>query len=116
MGVGGMMGAGLYTLLGLAATSTGTWLPVAFLLAGLVAALSVYSYSKLGAKYPSRGGAAEFLLEEFGQGVISGGLNVSSTSPISSRRRSTPQGSPSTSQSSWEVTSRHGFRRRSAPA
>ena len=76
MGVGGMMGAGLYTLLGLAATSTGTWLPAAFLLAGLVAALSVYSYSKLGAKYPSRGGAAEFLLQEFGQGVVSGGLNV----------------------------------------
>ncbi len=76
MGVGGMMGAGLYTLLGLAATSTGTWLPAAFLLAGLVAALSVYSYSKLGAEYPSRGGAAEFLLREFGQGVVSGGLNV----------------------------------------
>lgn len=76
MGVGGMMGAGLYTLLGLAATSTGSLLPFAFLLAGLAAAFSVYSYSKLGAKYPSRGGAAQFLLEEYGSGVVSGGLNV----------------------------------------
>src|SRR5690606_41665580 len=56
MGVGGMMGAGLYTLLGLAVDSTGSLLPFAFLLAGFAAAFSVYSYSKLGAKYPSRGG------------------------------------------------------------
>lgn len=67
MGVGGMMGAGLYTLLGLAVDSTGSLLPFAFLLAGFAAAFSVYSYSKLGSKYPSRGGAAQFLLEESGR-------------------------------------------------
>ncbi|MDZ7578068.1 MAG: APC family permease [Candidatus Nanopelagicales bacterium] len=76
MGVGGMMGAGLYTLIGLAATSSGTLLPLAFLLGGFAAVFSVYSYARLGATYPSRGGAAEFLLEEFGEGVVSGGLNV----------------------------------------
>ena len=76
MGVGGMMGAGLYTLLGLATVSTGSLLPFAFLAAGFAAAFSVYSYAKLGSKYPSRGGAAEFLLQEFGEGVVSGGLNV----------------------------------------
>ena len=43
MGVGGMMGAGLYTLPGLAATSTGSLLPFAFLLAGFAAAFTVYS-------------------------------------------------------------------------
>lgn len=76
LGVGGMMGAGLYTLLGLAATSAGVLLPVAFLLAGVAALFSVYSYSRLGATFPSRGGAAQFLIEEFGQGLTSGGLNV----------------------------------------
>jgi amino acid transporter len=76
LGVGGMMGAGLYTLLGLAATSAGVLLPVAFLLAGVAALFSVYSYSRLGATYPSRGGAAQFLIEEFGRGPASGGLNV----------------------------------------
>ena len=76
MGVGGMMDAGLYTLLGLATVSTGSLLPFAFLAAGFAAAFSVYSYAKLGSKYPSRGGAAEFLLQEFGEGVVSGGLNV----------------------------------------
>lgn len=76
LGVGGMMGAGLYTLLGLAATSAGTWLPVAFLLGAVAAVFSVYSYAKLGATFPSRGGAAEFIIEGFGKTVVSGGLNV----------------------------------------
>ena len=52
------MGAGLYTLLGLAASTSGGILPLAFVIAGVVAALSVYSYAKLGSAYPSRGGAA----------------------------------------------------------
>lgn len=76
IGVGGMMGAGLYTLLGLAANSAGVWLPVSFLIGGIVAAFSVYSYSKLGMKYPDRGGAAKFLLKEFGDALLAGGMNV----------------------------------------
>jgi amino acid transporter len=76
LGVGGMMGAGLYTLLGLAAHSTGVLLPVAFLVAGVAAAFSVYSYSRLGATFPSSGGAAEFLVRSFGESTVAGGLNV----------------------------------------
>ncbi|GAC58445.1 hypothetical protein GOHSU_40_00290 [Gordonia hirsuta DSM 44140 = NBRC 16056] len=76
IGVGGMMGAGLYTLVGLAAESAGVWIAVAFLVGGLVSLFSVYSYAKLGARYPSRGGAAEFLIRCFGDGIVAGGLNV----------------------------------------
>jgi amino acid transporter len=76
IGVGGMMGAGLYTLVGLASTTAGVWLPLAFLVGGVVTVFSVYSYAKLGARYPSRGGAAQFLIKCFGDGVIAGGLNV----------------------------------------
>ncbi|WP_167096827.1 APC family permease [Mycobacterium sp. DL592] len=76
IGVGGMMGAGLYTLLGLASTTAGVWLPVAFLIGGVVSVFSVYSYAKLGAVYPSRGGAAQFLIRCFGDGIVAGGLNV----------------------------------------
>lgn len=76
LGVGGMMGAGLYTLLGLAATTAGSYLPVAFALAAAVAAFSVYSYARLGATFPSRGGAANFIIEEFGNARISGGINA----------------------------------------
>lgn len=76
IGVGGMMGAGLYTLLGLASTTAGVWLPAAFLVGGAVSVFSVYSYAKLGATFPSRGGAAQFLIRCFGDGVIAGGLNI----------------------------------------
>lgn len=76
IGVGGMMGAGLYTLVGLASTTAGVWVPLAFLVGGAVTVFSVYSYAKLGARYPSRGGAAQFLIRCFGDGVIAGGLNV----------------------------------------
>ena len=53
IGVGGIMGAGLYPLLGLAASIAGAWVPLAFIVGGAVAAFSVYSYSKLGAVFPS---------------------------------------------------------------
>ncbi|MHB1504509.1 MAG: APC family permease [Acidimicrobiales bacterium] len=76
LGVGGMMGAGLYTLLGLAATSTGSYLPVAFIVGALAAVFSVYSYARLGSRFPSGGGAAHFIVEEYGHGISSGGLNV----------------------------------------
>lgn len=76
IGVGGMMGAGLYTLVGLAATTTGVWLPVAFLVGGAVSLFSAYSYVHLGVTFPSRGGAAQFLVECFGDSVVSGGLNI----------------------------------------
>jgi amino acid transporter len=76
IGVGGMMGAGLYTLVGLASTTAGVWVPLAFLVGGAVTLFSVYSYAKLGARYPSSGGAAQFLIRCFGDGVIAGGLNV----------------------------------------
>lgn len=76
IGVGGMMGAGLYTLVGLAATTAGVWVPLSFVVGGVVSLFSVYSYAKLGARFPSRGGAAHFLNASFGDGVIAGGLNV----------------------------------------
>ena len=70
------MGAGLYTLVGLAATTAGVWVPLSFLVGGFVSLFSVYSYARLGATYPSRGGAAQFLVQGFGDTVVAGGLNV----------------------------------------
>jgi Amino acid transporters len=76
LGVGGMMGAGLYTLLGLAARSAGVLLPLAFLLAGVAASFSVYSYARLGTAFPSRGGGAHFLLAALGDTDLCASLNV----------------------------------------
>lgn len=76
LGVGGMMGAGLYTLLGLAARSAGVLLPLAFLAAGLAASFSVYSYARLGMAFPSRGGGAHFLLAMLGETRLCAALNI----------------------------------------
>jgi amino acid transporter len=76
LGIGGMMGAGLFSLLGTASAHAGTHIPFAFLLGAIAASFSVYSYAKLGATFPSSGGAATFTVMSFGPGVISGGLNI----------------------------------------
>jgi len=76
LGIGGMMGAGLYSLLGLASSHAGTHVPLAFLIGAIAASFSVYSYAKLGAAYPSSGGAATFTVMSFGPGIISGGINL----------------------------------------
>ena len=76
LGVGGMMGAGLYSLLGLASAHAGTHVPLAFLIGAFAASFSVYSYSKLGAAFPSSGGAATFTVMSYGPGILSGGLNL----------------------------------------
>ena len=71
-----MMGAGLFSLLGTASIHAGSQIPLAFLIGAIAASFSVYSYAKLGATFPSSGGAATFTVMSFGPGVISGGLNV----------------------------------------
>lgn len=76
LGVGGMMGAGLYTLLGLAARSAGVLLLLAFLLAGVAASFSVYSYARLGMAFPGCGGGAHFLMASLGNSDVCASLNV----------------------------------------
>jgi amino acid transporter len=76
IGVGGMVGAGIFSILGVAAQISGSKVYVSFIIAGLVALLSTYSYAKLGSKYPSSGGPVEFLVKGFGDGILSGGFNI----------------------------------------
>lgn len=76
LGVGGMMGAGVYALLGLAAQHAGNQIALAFLLGAGAAAFSVYSYARLGAAFPGSGGPANFTVAGFGPGWISGSLNI----------------------------------------
>jgi len=76
IGIGGMVGAGIFSILGVVAEASGTALWVSFVIGGVVALLSTYSYAKLGARYPSAGGAVEFLVKGFGDGVLSGGINI----------------------------------------
>jgi len=76
IGIGGMVGAGIFSILGVVAQAAGNAMWIAFLIGGVVALLSTYSYAKLGAVFPSAGGAVHFLVKGFGDGVLSGGLNL----------------------------------------
>ena len=76
IGVGGMVGGGIFAVLGLAVQLAKGGTPVAFALAGGVALLTAYSYAKLSAAYPSRGGTVKFLDRAFGVGMVTGSLNV----------------------------------------
>jgi amino acid transporter len=70
LGVGSMVGAGIFALLGEAGAVAGSAVWLSFLLAGLVAALQGYAVAKLGAKYPSSGGIVTFLLKGYGPGHV----------------------------------------------
>ena len=76
IGIGGMIGAGIFSILGVAARISGNAMHISFMLAGLIALLCTYSYAKLGTKYPSAGGPVEFLIKGFGDGTLSGGFNI----------------------------------------
>jgi hypothetical protein len=57
-GMGGMVGAGIFSILGVVAQAAGNAMWIAFAIGGVVALLSTYSYAKLGARFPSAGGAS----------------------------------------------------------
>lgn len=72
LGTGVMIGAGIFALTGQTARLAGNLFPVAFVAAAVVVAFSAYSYVKLSNAYPSSGGVAKFLREEYGAGVATG--------------------------------------------
>jgi amino acid transporter len=70
LGIGSMVGAGIFALLGEAGAVAGSAVWLSFLIAGVVAALQGYAVAKLGARYPSSGGIVTFLLQGYGRGHI----------------------------------------------
>jgi amino acid transporter len=76
IGIGGMVGGGIFAVLGVAATQAGGATPIAFLLAGAVAALTAFSYAKLSVRFQSAGGTVTFVDRVFGIGEITGSLNI----------------------------------------
>jgi len=72
IGVGAMVGAGIFALLGAAGAVAGAAVWLSFLLAGVVAALQGYSFAKFGATYPSAGGLLEYVAKGFGDGHFTG--------------------------------------------
>ncbi len=75
IGIGGMVGGGIFAVLGLAVSLAKGGTPIAFLFAGMIALITSYSYVKLSQTFPDRGGTVKFINEGFGISLFSGGIN-----------------------------------------
>lgn len=65
MGVGGMIGGGIFSVMGIAVRLSGHATPVAFALGGLLAAVAAYSYVQLALAYKSDGASFTYLERAF---------------------------------------------------
>ena len=76
IGVGGMVGGGIFAVLGLTIDLAKGAAPISFAIAGCIALVTVYSYVKLSLRYPSEGGTIEFIVQAFGNGMFSAFINT----------------------------------------
>ena len=75
IGVGGMVGGGIFAVLGLTINLAQGAAPIAFMVAGFIALITAYSYVKLSLRYPSEGGSIEFIIQAFGNGCFASVIN-----------------------------------------
>jgi APA family basic amino acid/polyamine antiporter len=75
-GLGNIVGAGIYVLVGEVAGAAGLQAPFAFLLAAFVAGASGLSYGELSARYPTSAGEAVFIYKAFNIQALSIGVGL----------------------------------------
>jgi basic amino acid/polyamine antiporter, APA family len=87
-GVGTILGAGIYVLLGEVALASDAFTPVAFFVAAVVVSFSAYSYRHLARRFPFSAGEAVYLQEAFssiqlsravGLAIVFGGIVSAAT-------------------------------------
>ncbi len=76
LGIGSMVGAGIFIVIGEAGVIAGNLVTVSFLIGGGIALLCGYSLSQLAVRYPSRGGIIEYLVQCYGESPFSGSLGI----------------------------------------
>lgn len=76
IGIGGIVGGGIFATLGLAGSQARGATYVSFLIGGVLALLTAYSYLRLSIAYPGPGGTVTFLNRAFGNGLLAGWLNT----------------------------------------
>ena len=64
-GLGNILGAGIYVLIGEVVGAAGMGAPMAFIMAAIVAALSAFTYGELAARFPVSAGEAVYVHEAF---------------------------------------------------
>ncbi|MEM1246798.1 MAG: amino acid permease [Acidobacteriota bacterium] len=65
-GLGTIVGAGVYVLIGAVAGRAGLYAPIAFLMSAFIAALTSRSYAELSARFPKSAGEAVYVRQAFG--------------------------------------------------
>ena len=76
IGIGGMVGGGIFAVLGEAVSIAHGATAVAFAIAGIVAFLTAYSYAKLSVRFQNRGGTITFIDQAFNHDLFAGSMNV----------------------------------------
>jgi amino acid transporter len=75
-GLGNILGAGIYVLIGKVVAEAGVFAPVSFLLASLLACLTAFSYAELSARFPLSAGEAVYIQEGIGIRAVSALVGV----------------------------------------
>ena len=70
-GLGTIIGAGIYVLIGEIANEAGGWTPLAFVAAAVIASFTGLSYAELAGRYPRSAGEAVYLEQAYGQQWLS---------------------------------------------
>jgi len=70
-GLGTIIGAGIYVLIGVVASKAGMFSPLAFLLAAFIAGFTAFSYAELTSRLPRSAGEAVYFQEAFGKRWLS---------------------------------------------
>lgn len=70
-GLGNILGAGIYVLVGKVAGHAGYFTLISFFIAGLVASFTAFTYAELSSRFPVAAGVAVYLHEGFGKAWLS---------------------------------------------
>ncbi len=65
-GLGNILGAGIYVLIGKIAGISGIYMPLSFIIACVIVLFTAFTYAELSARYPVSAGEAVYLYEGFG--------------------------------------------------
>lgn len=68
--LGGMVGGGIFTILGISVSMIGAFTPIAIILGGIIASFAAYSYIKLGVYYKDEGATYSFMKKTFPNSVF----------------------------------------------
>jgi amino acid transporter len=75
-GLGNILGAGIYVLIGKVVGEAGLFAPLSFLLAALLASLTAFTYAELSARFPLSAGEAVYVQEALGIGWLSSAVGI----------------------------------------